>query len=244
MMRVSEIATKRAFNAFCARRSEWVEGLGLQLRMYRAATRAFEGEGSPQDFRVIYDGLKKWLVFRHGEVQPAETILSRLMAISNNLRTRPLSQLGQADWRAIWEALLQMKHVKRVKAGASVMAVSKFLHFWNPRLFVICDQTEVEQFVFGHRWLAAQLDSREAVLDAAGANADKEPRLSKYLRLLALASEFVKTNPHIVSEFARTVRAFGVEGEVPADIETYEATAVEWCILGLAEMPPQGMTIC
>lgn len=243
MICVSEEATSRAFEAFRLRRGEWVEGLGLQLRMYRAAARAFGEAGGLDDFLVVYTGLRKWKLFRAGRVEDAAAVFAWLNSLDRNLGQRRLSELGSNDWRIVWDAICRMRNVKPNKTGPSLMAISKFLHFWNPRLFVICDQEEVEGFVLGHRWLARELDSMGSVLGAAGANADKEPRLSRYLQLLALASELVKANPHILPEFAWTVHSLVGGAEVPADIETYEATAAEWCLVGLGEMPPGGLTM-
>jgi hypothetical protein len=79
------------------------------------------------------------------------------------------------------------------------------------------------------------------LLRTVSAEADDEPRLSKYLRVLAFASDFVKANGGILPEFARTVQKLAAGLAIPTDIETYEATAAEWCLIGLAEMPPQGV---
>ena len=68
-------------------------------------------------------------------------------------------------------------------------------------------------------------------------------RLSRYLRVLAFASDFVKANGGILAEFARTVRELAGGTTVPGEIETCEATAVEWCLIGLAEMPPEGVEL-
>jgi len=248
MIRVSEQATRQAFQAFRARREKWLEGLRLQMEMYGAAGRAFRETFRLDDFQVVYKGLRKWQVFRARRVEDAETVFAWLSSCDRNLGQGRLSSLGSGDWVMVRDAVWRMRNVKPNKTGPSIMAISKFLHFWNPRLFVICDQGEIEGFVLGHRWLWRELEKMGWVLEAAGADAKRDKRLCKYLRVLALASEFLKANPGVLSAFAETVRMIneeiGIRPErVPANINTYEATAAEWCLIGLAEMAPSGVEI-
>jgi len=244
MIRVSEEAVSKAFEACRRRRPKWFgpEGLGLQLRMYVAAARAFGESGQLEHFEDVYQGLKKWKVGRAGVLLPCKTVFERLTGLDPRLQKQRLSALAPADWPMVWDALCRLKDVKQTKKGEPrVMAVSKFLHFWNPRLFVICDQEEVEGFVFGHHWLKTQCEGVNVARHVGEAAVAREPSLEGYLKVLALASEFVKANPHILPEFAWTVRSLVGGAAVPADIETYEATAAEWCLVGLAEMPPAGV---
>ena len=244
MICVSKQTVRLAFNAFCKRRVGWVDTIALQLEMYEAASGAFRGNGNLAGFGTVYAGLKKWKVGRAGTLLSPETILDRYRNLSLELRTKRLSSLTPADWPLVWDALRQLKDIKQTKKGEPrVMAVSKFLHFWNPRLFVICDQQEVEGFVFGHHWLRAQLESMAVARHVGETVVARESGLGQYLKLMALASEFVRSNPGILPEFARTVRTFARGAAVPPDIETYEATAVEWCLIGLAEMPPEGVSL-
>jgi len=250
MIRVPEEVARRALVEFCRRRRKWVASIGAeaaeggQLQMYRAAARAFGETGQVDHFKDVYGGLRKWKVGRAGTLLSPDTVLGMLQGLDPSLRKKRLSLLAPTDWPMVWDALCRLKDVKQTKTGEPrVMAVSKFLHFWNPRLFVICDQEEVEGFVFGHRWLKAQRDGVDVGRHVGQAAVAQEPALGDYLRVLALASEFVKANPHILLAFAGTVRVIAGDAEVPEDIETYEATAAEWCLVGLAEMPPDGVTL-
>ena len=243
MIRLSEQAIGMAFEAFCSRRRQWVEGLELQMRMYAAAASAFDGDGGLAEFRRVYEGLRKWKLFRAGRVEAVEWVFEKLNSCDMGLRQCRLSGLDGHDWPKVWSAIKCLRGVKPNMTGPSLMAISKFLHFWNPRVFVICDQQEVEQFVFGHRWLEGQLGDTGEVLDAAGVSVRQNPRLCRYLQVLGFASQFVKANPGILPAFVGTVRAIARGAAVPVDIETYEATAAEWCLVGLAEMPPSGVEV-
>jgi hypothetical protein len=76
------------------------------------------------------------------------------------------------------------------------MAISKFLHFWNPRLFIIVDGAEMEQFVFGHRWLRDELDKTQ--IPHWRNEGENDERLAEYMRVLAFARGFVTANPNTV----------------------------------------------
>ena len=246
-MIISEETARSAYEAFCTRRKDWVAPIGApaeeggQLGMYLAGARAFGGHGGLAEFTKVYNGLRKWKLFRGGQVKPTKWVFEKLACLDPGLRERRLSELDTNDWPRVCEAIWLLREVKDNATGPSVMAISKFLHFWNPRLFVICDQAEVEQFVFGHRWLKAEVDGMDVAHYGGNGEVAQEQRLVEYLRVLALASELVKANMHILMEFDRTVRCLVPGAAIPADIGTYEATAVEWCLVGLAEMPPAGV---
>lgn len=244
MIKVSKETAQRAFAEFCTRRGEWVKDLGSQLGMYEVGERAFGETGRLDDFKEVYNGLRGWQVGRGGQLQEPGAIYESLGSLRSDLRRLRLSSLETDHWGPIWEAINGVRNVKTTKGGPSVMAISKFLHFWNPRLFVICDQEEVEHFVFGHRWLSSHLEDMDNVLRETGVETDREPRLSYYIRVLIFASGFVKQNTHILTVFAQTVRDLARDNPaVPDDIQTYEAAAAEWCLIGLAEMPPSGVEV-
>ena len=244
MIQISEETARLAYETFCTRRRDWVAPInapaegGGQLGMYLAAARAFGGHGGLNEFGKVYKGLRKWKLFRRGQVKPVEWVFERLAGLAAGLRERRLSGLDTDDWARVCEVIWLLREVKDTE-HPSVMAISKFLHFWNPRLFVICDQAEVEGFVFGHHWLKAQLNAVDVDHYVGNAEVGQEAGLLRYVSVLALASEFVTAN-NILPEFGRAVRLLAPGAAIPADIDTYEATAVEWCLVGLAEMPPAG----
>ena len=127
-----------------------------------------------------------------------------------------------------------LKDIKQLKEGPSLVAISKFLHFWNPRLFVIFDSEVVENWVFRHKYLADQLNSEpvKSMLDQL--NLNNNSRLTKYFKALVFASDLISNYPHILETFA---------SKVHNDIGTYEATAAEWFLLGLVELPPAGIEV-
>ena len=51
----------------------------------------------------------------------------------------------------------------------------------------------------------------------------------------------VRDNPHVPQVFAEHVQSHAARETLPADLERYEAAAVEWLLLGLVELPPDGV---
>jgi hypothetical protein len=240
MIRVDERTIQLAFEAFATRQTQWVKDLKGQVEMYRAAQGAFGGSRSLPDFNTIYNGLKKWRLFRAGKVESAEVIHGKLLVLPKRLRELPLSQLCRGDWTDLKAAFEGLKDIKKIKAGVSLMAISKLLHFWNPRLFVIDDREEIEGFVFGHQWLYKQING--AAKSLWGKDAE-EPPFGQYANVLAFASQFIKGNDRILSEFDEALRKWLAPTALPEGIRDYEATAVEWCLIGLAELKPDGVRI-
>ena len=52
----------------------------------------------------------------------------------------------------------------------------------------------------------------------------------------------LQANPGISAAFDSHIRAYA-KLAVPEDIGTYDAAAMEWLLLGLVELPPEGVTI-
>jgi hypothetical protein len=209
------------------------------LEMYKNAKDAFNNK-NPQSFKQVYDALlSKWGVRRGGKLKDSDSVFD---IMSNNLdeclRNRSLSELTPKDWPIIRGSILQMQDVKPLEDGISIMAISKFLHFWNAKLFVICDRTVMEQFVFGHKWLMKQRDSMDIGQYPDKTKDKDDKQVSNYLKLLSLSSNLIKSNRSICGEFARTIREISTESQVANDIETYEARAIEWFFIGLAESRP------
>ena len=64
-----------------------------------------------------------------------------------------------------------------------------------------------------------------------------------YLDLLFWASALLRDNPAIRTAFAGQVREHAGGEELPSGLEDFEASAVEWLLLGLVELPPDGTMI-
>ena len=232
MLHIPEKAITKVFNEFLESRD--IQNEDSTLQMYEDSIDAFD-RIKLEFFERVYKALHKWGLFRNGKVKiNVNTIFETMLRLNNELRNRCLSGLTSNDWPIIRKSILQMKGVKPLKDSISIMAISKFLHFWNPKLFVICDRKEIEQFVFGHKWLMKQRDSMDIGQHTDKTKVDKQ--VSGYLKLLALASDLIKSNPSICGEFARSISS--KSSQVPDDIETYEARAIEWFLIGLAESRP------
>lgn len=239
-----------AFDSFVehyAKRKERAWEIASHLKMYRLREKAFSGAGDFGSFRDIYEELRRyWQALRPCPTGTwsAEKTFDVLRSLGQECRSKALSTLTAEDWPAVWRCIHEMRDLKPCKSGPSVVAISKFLHFWNPRLFMIVDVAMVEDRVLGHRWLRDQLPEMplgqcEALFP--GADQERNASLVHYLRVLMWAGNLVKTNPHIREGFASTVKKLIGGDESLEDIEKLEAPAVEWFLLGLVELPPAGV---
>jgi hypothetical protein len=68
--------------------------------------------------------------------------------------------------------------------------------------------------------------------------------IASYVAILIGFGKLLRDNPHVARQFAAFLRRrTNAEARLPGDIESYEAAAVEWFLLGLVELPPQGVTL-
>lgn len=218
------------------------------IECWSRAQRAFE-QVSIADFDWLYDQLKRyWQVFRGGATPWTAAQTHRFISdLDSRYRSLRLSDLRDADLEGCWRIIAAMMPIKETKAP-SVVAISKFLHFWNPRLFVIVDDAVMWQRVLSRSWIKRELaQSRAHVMTVLPhvtcPPADPSCDLIWYVAVLAWASDLVRTNPNITPLFDEHARA-NTNGIITAlPLVEYDAAAVEWLLLGLAEIPPVGVEL-
>ena len=249
-MRVDEIAVQKAFDHYL-RHYVGQKGWGIKERvdLWERACKAF-GQSSAADFHELYQRLRgSWQVFRGSSNYWSEPeTFDVLRNCDRQFAQYKLSSFGEHDRSAVWGFIKNVEGIKTNKTGPSVVAVSKFLHFWNPRLFVIVDDSVVWKCVFGHEWLREQVQLTRTQLETDCLIHDVREHdnevcdLPTYFAVLVWASQLVQKNPCIVRGFDKYIRQHAAI-PVPGEVAEYEAAAVEWFLLGLVELPPAGVTI-
>ncbi|MCH8151412.1 MAG: hypothetical protein IH830_03450 [Planctomycetes bacterium] len=225
-------------------------GIPYHIECWVRSKTAFD-ENSPADFKWLYFQLKNhWHVFRGAIGAPWEPkrIFDHLRSQNERLRNLRLSEMNDDDLADCWQIIESISDIKPMKYAPSVVAISKFLHFWNPRLFVIVDHAIIWSWVFAHRWLKRQIEETRARIesllpDARCSDAAPACDLLSYLAVLSWSAHVVKGNPTIASAFTEHVRAHATDVPIELPIETYEAAAIEWLLLGLVELPPSGVAL-
>jgi hypothetical protein len=217
------------------------------VEMWERAHQAFHG-ASFSDFEWVYEQLRtRWQVFRGSrDYWSPKRTFAALTACEPRLKSIRLSDLGEDDWPAVWALVQSVSSVKTNMSGASVVAVSKFLHFLNPRLFVIVDHAMMWDWVLARPWLRHQIEAVRPRTDVIarhnGRHDDSACDLATYLAILAWSANLARTNPSITPGFARYVRTVTKHG-ISFPISEYDAAAIEWFLLGLAELPPAGVRL-
>ncbi|MGI5837319.1 MAG: hypothetical protein ACOX87_12650 [Chloroflexota bacterium] len=159
------------------------------------------------------------------------------------------------------QALGVAGNIKRHNDGRpSMVAVSKFLHFWNPRLFVIVDNAEMAQKVIKAGVITKDGSSLQSIKDGSslqrirkriqdtqrrieqcyGASTPQDEPMAEglsYSAVLIWASQLIQESPNLLSHFKDYVDSQTKEDGVPDGYEEYAAVAVEWFLLGLQRIP-------
>ncbi|MGI5836671.1 MAG: hypothetical protein ACOX87_09305, partial [Chloroflexota bacterium] len=135
----------------------------------------------------------------------------------------------------------------------SMVAVSKFLHFWNPRLFVIVDNAEMAQKVIKAGVIIKDgsslqsirkriQDTQRRIEQCYGASTPQDEPMAEglsYSAVLIWASQLIQGSPNLLSHFKDYVDSQTKEDGVPDGYEEYAAVAVEWFLLGLQHFVTQ-----
>ena len=246
-MKVSDSLINAAFGQHRRRyATEAAWDVTYHVKLWSGAQSAF-GTGGHDAFNNLYSELRaNWQVFRggtsHWEVDQAFDAFCNLDA---TFRSKRLSDLGLGDVPSLWALLQSVEPIKVLKYGPSVVAISKFLHFWNPRLFMIVDDGVIWKWVFAHRWIWNDLLLVRNEIDQLLGGVPKRPDVScdnsTYLAILVWCSRLLRENPMIVTSFAAYVLSHVHQADAPADLPGYESAAVEWFLLGVVEVPPAGI---
>ena len=206
-------------------------------------------EGSAEHFKTLYNELRgRWQVFRGGAGShwTVEEVYEHLKACDAKYKTARLSELTFADASGLWGVLQEMRGIKVNRDGPAVVAISKFLHFLNPKLFVIVDFAMIWDWVFRHEWLWRPVEKVRKQLQESLPGAETIPvgascDLVSYLAILLWAGTMVKDNPTILAGFKEYLTP-GLKGMALAgEFVQYEAVAFEWFLLGVVEVPPDGI---
>ena len=220
------------------------------LECWSHARAAFDGS-SFGDFEHIYRELKnRWQVFRgaSGEPWSPSQTFDHLRSLPPEWRDCRLSQLTDDGLAGCWEIIRSIVDIKPMRHAPSVVAISKFLHFWNPRLFVIVDDAFMWRWVFTHQWLKRPIREMRERIQVLLPQTRCPPAsgacdLLSYLSIVRWSADVVRANPEIGLLFTEHVRGRANGATIDLSLDTYEAAAMEWLLLGLVEMPPEGVTI-
>ena len=213
---------------------------------YKCAHKAFDGQNDPEgrssSFADVYGELRgrNWQVFRGGVKNWTvdETFTALLVCESDCGRGKRLvlADLGDGDLPdCLMRCLDRMRGVKtNPNRNTPIMAMSKFLHFFNPRLFPIYDNAVIEGLVL--RTFRSDLLIPEL---AEKWQADQEMR--RYCGYLMLAGRVMGQDPDAVMEefaqwFERRIQIENTSYPDYLDVNTYHAAAFEYIAIGAYEM--------
>ena len=232
---------QRALDAYGKFASERGWGIEYKMELYEFSRRAFDPAVPHNEafgaFRRIFDNLSGgWQVFRNssGPCWSDQKIFDMIKAEFAKFPwggpvTLPLFHTGQ-EQAALLSSLEKMRGLKTI-AGYPVMAVSKFLHFYNPSLFPIYDNDVISNGVIR----CFKNDFREFCYTSSlqyESNEDTATFLWKYIRwassLLASArAGFMET----FADWLRTQPGAELHRRT-FDVSTLYATAFEFTAIG------------
>lgn len=221
--------------------------IGHHVDRWKNAVDAFSKKSFPS-FESLYGELKgQWQVFRgaRGQHWSARETYDQLLGVDVHYASKRLSECQLSDANGLWCVLEAAGRIKReTRFGPSVVAISKFLHFRNARLFIIVDSAMIWMKVLAHWWLWDEFTAVRKKVELVLPNKRKCPSdetcdLVSYLSVVMWAAELVRENPLIPVEFAKYVGRHAHDQGLP--LIEYEAAAVEWFLLGLVELPPGGV---
>jgi hypothetical protein len=221
-----------------------------KLDLYRDAVIAYASHADEStrksSHEAVFGRLRSWWgVGRNGMLWDAATVLSVLTdkcqpcSRSNGLTLRSLE--STPNQQAVVECMDRMRGLKKLRSSKfPIMAVSKTLHFFNPRLFVIYDNDIVLNKVyrvFRSDWKSCR--------DRIGADVHDEG-IAFYLAYLLWGSYMIcNAHPTLMEDFAawfiETVSKERNAEDFRDELRVSYATAFEFIIIGASYREAAGV---
>ncbi len=207
---------------------------------YAASRPAFESSTSRSDaLRVftaeVYENLRRyWMVFRSsstGQYWPSERVFDSLkdnfadLGWNTNITLANVPTIISAQ-----EMVLRLEALRDIKPnkGYPIMAASKFLHFFNPRLFPIYDNEIVWE-----RVMKLFRNDFKTYCISAGLPYDMTDSAVFLRNYIWWASSLVAgAHPEFMSVFSRWAEENSNEILSPNDLSLLYATAFEFAVIG------------
>ena len=191
--------------------------------MYDLAANAFQPVFNKNAVEAFLRRLRAWQVFRGANTTepPLNSQgMHRILTRANRFHSPGLSD--PESWDGVEELCSEMATIKNLRSGRfPVMAVSKVLHFWNPRFFVIVDGTVMRDHVL----------KQERLRTALGFEFRQVATESEYVTFLRCCAVLLRENPEIMAHFAELI------AKCDCNWGGYQGTAVECFLEGLAGPP-------
>lgn len=235
-----------SYNEIYAQGRKWL--IKDKIAFYSKAQSALQQESNEQLEELIAQLRSYWQAFRAGATSLSNSEIVRLLAAQDQrLRAASLMSAFPAHTKDLLQLVQACARIKSNKYGPSVVAMSKVLHAWNPKLFVVVDQEVMWGRVLGRVWLWRDFERHRRELFAANA-IDRNPTndevcdVHSYVAILSWSAMILKHNLHIKEQFMTFVSKHAEEPQCGfSRIADLDAVALEWVLLGLAELPPRGV---
>jgi len=186
-----------------------------------------------QHFGTIYDNLRGWWrIGRNGSLLSPSEVFDLLMtdeceACSRSSSISVATLPNTSSQTAIVNCLRRVRGLKKLKSEYPVMAVSKFLHFFNPNLFVIWDR----EVILGKVYRVFRDDWDAAYKDIKVETDDKMMRFYPAYLLWA-ARAIAEGGCQLIEDFATWFAKTAEAPDCRQEMTSYYATAFEFIVIG------------
>lgn len=215
-------------------------------KMYKNAKKAFKvssiNEKSREAFNDLFEALKDhFKIFRnclkHSQREEIYEILYEHCNQYSINESISLVNLKEDEVKPICSCIRKLKKIKKLKSEKTpIMAISKFLHFYNPKLFPMYDTTYVNNrllSIFRDNW-------KDFITRFNLSNCQKEDsEFKKYIQYIYWAHSVfdnIKNPNDIMEYFSKKIEQEIPKEEKKLDFTQYFALAFEFISLGACEL--------
>lgn len=187
-----------------------------------------------------------WQVFRGRVIDlrlESVSVFEDLHQLDGPFCTRALSDFTQEDIPFTLAALFCLCDLRRTGRAPTLMSATRFLHYWNPRIFVQMDKARMQEWVFRHEWINRGVEGIERWVREQISTEDQnvpgfQGWFPSYLAMQLWCAETLRLNPEIMQNFTRLLDEELPDPERRNRVGQFESLAIEWFLLGVTHLPP------
>lgn len=193
------------------------------------------------------DWQRTWRLFRgrYSSLKlESDKFFDQLAQFDSHFGNKRLHELVEEDIPKMLALLFCLSDLGRTGKAPSITSVSRFLHFWNPRVFVKMDRTALQDWALMHYWVKEPVErisqkvlTRISIEDRQAH--DFQNWFSLYIAMLLWCAELSRENREIERGFCRFIREETHDRTLSDEVVHYDALAIEWFLLGASHLPPE-----
>ena len=261
----NENKTKKAlnkYNEFISKKYKW--NIKYKIGLYNTNIKIYDTNEVFTDrkkyFDIIYEELdNKWSVFRNSRMENNKRKIwdsNKMFSVINEINIplsindgKDLTNIDKDDIVNINNIIIKFKDIKINPSGSrSIVAISKFLHFYNPHLFLVLDKDVIKNNVlriFKEEYNEFKESSNDIIKEIKNIrneyNSTDNYELPEYFYYMYWASSIIRDKSESIECYKNWLKNFSTNEDQTKCMKNNFAFIFEIIAIGASQLEKESM---